>query len=488
MIKINDYLKLNIEEMDNFGRGIAKVDSFVIFVFNALKGETVKAKVINVKKHYGEAIAEEIIKSSSKREKPKCPYYTLCGGCDLLNLSYEEEINYKKKKVEEVLKKEVEIIPTKRINYRNKLVLHVKEGKIGLFQKNTHSLVPINECLMSDKKINEIIKRLNNFKSLDKIEEIMIRAFDNVMMNVKGNISSSDLIKDFSDLFSVYLNNSHIYGEEYIETKFLNLIFRVTPLSFFQVNIKGMEELYKEIKSFLKLDKKMKLLDLYSGVGTISLYLAHYVKEVVGIEVVESAVEMANINKKINNISNVTFIKGKVEDNLRYLKDIDTLVVDPPRKGLDKMVIDILNKLNLKEFVYVSCNLSTFKRDLLLLDSYEVKKIKVIDMFPGTYHVETVALLSKLDVDKHINIEIELDELDLTSAESKATYAQIKEYVWNKFQLKVPTLYIAQIKRKCGIELREHYNKSKKEKQIIPQCTPEKEEAIMDALRHFKMI
>ena len=146
--------------------------------------------------------------------------------------------------------------------------------------------------------------------------------------------------------------------------------------------------------------------------------------------------------------------------------------------------------MGIEKIVYVSCNPATLARDMEIMRGlgYKLGAVQPVDMFPGTYYVEMVALLSKLDVDKHIDVEIKLDELDLTSAESKATYAQIKEYVWNKFQLKVSTLYIAQIKRKCGIELREHYNKSKKEKQIIPQFTPEKEEAIMDALKHFKMI
>ena len=156
----------------------------------------------------------------------------------------------------------------------------------------------------------------------------------------------------------------------------------------------------------------------------------------------------------------------------------------------DKKALATVADWQPSRIVYVSCNPATLARDAAYLAArgYAVTYVQPVDMFPHTTHIETVALLSKLDVDKHISVEIELDEMDLTSAESKATYAQIKEYVWNKFQLKVSTLYIAQIKRKCGIELREHYNKSKKEKQIIPQCTPEKEEAIMDALRHFKMI
>lgn len=171
-------------------------------------------------------------------------------------------------------------------------------------------------------------------------------------------------------------------------------------------------------------------------------------------------------------------------------KTANVVVVDPPRKGCDEKVLETIVSMNPERIVYVSCNPSTLARDLDYLNVHGFKCVEAqpVDMFPHSTHVETVALLSKLDVDKHIDVEIKLDELDLTSAESKATYAQIKEYVLEKFGLKVSTLYIAQIKKKCGIELREHYNKSKKDNQAIPQCTPEKEEAIMDALRHFKMI
>ena len=235
---------------------------------------------------------------------------------------------------------------------------------------------------------------------------------------------------------------------------------------------------------------------MYCGIGTISLFLVKSAKFVYGVEIVDAAIQNAIENAKINNIENVKFFVGKAEEIITgeyengNIRDIDVIVVDPPRKGLDKLAIDTMLKLLPKRIVYVSCDSSTLARDLKLLceKEYELKKLTVVDQFSRSYHTETVALLSKLDVDKHIDVEIKLDELDLTSVESKATYAQIKEYILEKFSLKVSTLYIAQIKRKCGIELREHYNKSKKEKQLIPQCTPEKEEAIIDALRHFKMI
>ena len=284
-------------------------------------------------------------------------------------------------------------------------------------------------------------------------------------------------------------------GKEKIEDTIGDVVFRISPLSFYQVNPIQTKKLYGQALEYAGLTGEETVWDLYCGIGTISLFLAKKAKKVYGVEIVPEAIADAKENAARNGITNAEFFVGKAEEVLprKYEEEgvyVDVIVVDPPRKGCDEKCLETMVRMRPERIVYVSCDSATLARDLKYLGEmgYEVRKWRGCDMFPGTVHVETVALLSKLDVDKHINIEIELDELDLTSAESKATYAQIKEYVWNKFQLKVPTLYIAQIKRKCGIELREHYNKSKKEKQIIPQCTPEKEEAIMDALRHFKMI
>lgn len=236
------------------------------------------------------------------------------------------------------------------------------------------------------------------------------------------------------------------------------------------------------------------VVDAYSGTGTIGMLLSKRAKKVYAIEIVESASRDGEKTAKENRITNIDFICGAVEVELDRLlkegKQLDAIVFDPPRKGIEESILRKVAEVGIPEMVYISCNPSTLARDLKIMSDcgYQVGKIQPFDMFPQTSHVETVALLSKLDVDKHISVKIELDELDLTSAESKATYEQIKEYVLNKFGFKVSTLYIAQTKRKFGIEVKEHYNKSKKENQRVPQCTPEKEEAIMDALRHFKMI
>ena len=293
-----------------------------------------------------------------------------------------------------------------------------------------------------------------------------------------------------------------LYGKDSIEDKIGELSFSISVPSFYQVNPVQTEKIYGKALEYAALTGEETVWDCYCGIGTISLFLAQKAKQVYGLEIIPEAIENAKKNAEKNNIHNAEFFVGAaeevlpkwVEEQKREGKDVGNLVdvvsLDPPRKGCDKACLSAALELSPKRIVYVSCDPGSLARDMKYLreGGYTLEKWVGIDNFPRTGHVETVALLSKLDVDKHIDVEIKLDELDLTSAESKASYAQIKEYILEKFDLKVSTLYIAQIKKKCGIVLREHYNKSKKEKQIIPQCTPEKEEAIMDALRHFKMI
>ena len=293
-----------------------------------------------------------------------------------------------------------------------------------------------------------------------------------------------------------------LYGKDSIEDKIGELSFSISVPSFYQVNPIQTEKIYGKALEYAALTGEETVWDCYCGIGTISLFLAQKAKQVYGLEIVPEAIENAKKNAEKNGLQNAEFFVGAaeevlpkwVEEQKREGKDVGNLVdvvsLDPPRKGCDETCLSAVLELSPKRIVYVSCDPGSLARDIKYLGEggYALEKWVGIDNFPRTGHVETVALLSKLDVDKHIDVEIKLDELDLTSAESKATYAQIKQYILEKFDLKVSTLYIAQIKKKCGIALREHYNKSKKEKQVIPQCTPEKEEAIMDALRHFKMI
>ena len=216
---------------------------------------------------------------------------------------------------------------------------------------------------------------------------------------------------------------------------------------------------------------------------------------VYGVEIIPEAIDAAKENAKLNGITNAEFFAGKPEEIVPLLyreKGIsaDTVVVDPPRKGCEESLLELLLNMAPQKIVYVSCDSATLARDLKILcrDKYTISKIQPIDMFPHSTHVETVVLLSKLNTKQHIEVELNLDELDLTAAESKATYDEIKAYVQEKYGLKVSSLYISQVKRKCGLDVGSNYNLSKKEDAKVPQCPPEKEAAIMDALKHFQML
>ncbi|WP_156299471.1 23S rRNA (uracil(1939)-C(5))-methyltransferase RlmD [Streptobacillus canis] len=429
--------------------------------------------------------------------------------------------------------------------YRNKMEFsfgnEYKDGPIilGLHKKNSfHDIVNVNECQLMDENFRKITKYTNDFFSTrnisfyhrlthvgflrnlvirkgEKTKEIgvnivttsqsenyeIIDEYKEGLLNLELSMDLKSIIHTINDdkSDSVKADSERIlYGKRDISEELFGLNFKISPYSFFQTNSFGVEKLYQQVINNLKLitkeNDKPVVFDLFSGTGTIGQIVAKYSKEVYGIELVEEAVVKANENAKENGISNAKFIAGDVFEKLREFDEVnikpDILILDPPRSGVGEKTILKLIEYNTEHIIYVSCNPKTLAEDLKIFEdnSYILKRVVCVDMFGYTPHLETVALLSKLDVDKHISVKIELDELDLTSAESKATYEQIKEYVLNKFGFKVSTLYIAQTKRKFGIEVKEHYNKSKKENQRVPQCTPEKEEAIMDALRHFKMI
>ena len=546
--KKGEMITVDITDFGENGEGIGKTDAFTWFIKDTVIGDKVIAKVMKTKKSYGYARLDSIIKESPDRIEAKCPVARSCGGCTLQSLDYSAELKLKQNKVENHLKRiggfdlsnvEIEEIIGMEdpIRYRNKSQFPFgrKNGKniTGYFAGRTHSIVEFDDCIIGIEENKTVLNTV-----LDFMEKYDIPAYDEesgkgvvrhvlirkgfatgelmvcIVINANNLPHSDKLVESLcsalgSDLKSVSINinkkNTNVilgektvtlYGNGYIEDYIGDVKFRISPQSFYQVNPVQTKKLYSKALEYAALTGEETVWDMYCGIGTISLFLAKSAKFVYGVEIVEAAIQNARENAKLNNIENVKFFVGKAEEVITgeyengNIRDIDVIVVDPPRKGLDKLAIDTMLKLLPKRIVYVSCDSSTLARDLKMLceKEYELKKLTVVDQFSRSYHTETVALLSKLDVDKHISVEIELDELDLTSAESKASYAQIKEYILEKFDLKVSTLYIAQIKKKCGIVLRENYNKSKKEKQVIPQCTPEKEEAIMDALRHFKMV
>lgn len=542
-VKKNDVIEVEIIDLTHEGLGVAKVDHYPLFIENALPGEKLEIKVLKTGKSFGYGKVLTVLKSSEQRVPVKDENFTKVGISPLQHLAYGAQLSFKTQQVENVMQRvaklpEVPVLPTIGMNdpwhYRNKAQIPVRkidnQLQTGFFRKNSHDLIPMEHFYIQDPEIDAAIVKIrdimrkysvkpyNESDNTGNLRHIVVRRgyHTGEMMVVLITRTPKlfpiskivpDILEAIPEVVSIVQNVNPkrtnvifgdetilLHGSEKITDTIFDLKFEISARSFYQVNPQQTEVMYQKVKEYAALTGNEIVVDAYCGIGTIGLTLAQDAKQVYGIEVIEEAVKDAENNAKLNNIENATFTAGLAEELLPKLVENglqpDVVVVDPPRKGLDGQLVNTLIETQPERIVYVSCNPATLARDIALLTEggYEAKEIQPVDNFPQTTHVETVALLSKLDVDKHINIEIELDELDLTSAESKATYAQIKEYVWNKFELKVPTLYIAQIKRKCGIELREHYNKSKKEKQIIPQCTPEKEEAIMDALRHFKMI
>jgi len=394
-----------IEKLDHKGRGITFKDNKITFIENALPGEIVEIKILKEKKKFNEGIIDRIIEKSIDRIEPICPYYDLCGGCNIMHLNYEKQLEYKKEKVNEILKKYgnidfdiKEIISSDEFYYRNKVTFQVKE-KVGFYKDNTYDLICVDKCYIADKKINEI---LENLKKLDLkgVYQIIIRTskFLNQTMIVFKTNSELNFDINILDVDSVIMYKDEyktLKGNDYILEKLGDLTFMISPDSFFQVNSKNTLNLYNKVLEFAELNKNETVLDLFCGTGTIGLFLARYCKSVVGIEINKYAVEDAKKNSKLNNINNIEFICDDAK-NVK-IKDLDVVVVDPPRSGLDIKTINYLKELECKKIVYVSCDPMTLARDLKLLsDKYEVKDISLVDMFPNTYHVETVVKLQLL--------------------------------------------------------------------------------------------
>ena len=397
-------MEKRVEKLDDFGRGIVKIDNKVCFVKNALKDEIVEVEITSNKKKYMVGKSSKIITKSNERIIPKCKYYELCGGCNLSHMTFNEENNFKIEKVENIFKKFAELdIDIKKINYkdeynyRNKIVLRVKDNKLCLLEENSNNYTPIDNCLLVNKKINEVINKLKKLvKDENEIDKIMIRYsnyIDDVMIKVDGKVKN---ISSFKDICSSLIINDKVISNEFLICSILDKKFYVSSDSFFQVNYDVVDMLYKKIIDVVKNNNSRRVLDLYCGVGSIGICVSDYVDEVFGVEVVEKAIESANKNKELNKVSNISFKCGKVEDvinndNVEY----DTIIVDPPRSGVDKKAITVLNNSGSNIIIYVSCDPITLARDVKLLDNYVVKEVELFNMFPRTYHCESVAVLER---------------------------------------------------------------------------------------------
>ena len=397
-------MKIDIEKLDDFGRGIGYIDGKITFVPNTVPGDIVNINIIKEHKKDNETTIDNFIKYSEDRVKPPCPYFTKCGGCTLQNLSYENTINYKLNKIKNIFtKNRIDITPKiisnpNPYNYRNKISLKVVETKIGFYLNNTHNIIEIDECLIANPAINECINYIKNFNIING--NVIIRCNQNeeilIIIESQDNLTIDiELLKKKIKLVGIIINNKTFYGKNYLFERINNTLFKISYDSFFQVNPYIASELFQLISDNIK--QYDKVLDLYCGVGTLSLNAASKALSVTGIEIVPNAILNAILNASLNDLSNVHFVLNDVSDAIAKIKlDFNKVIVDPPRAGLTKETIDILLKINPTSIIYVSCDPQTLVRDYKLLsDTYEIEKSYILDMFSYTYHVETVLILKK---------------------------------------------------------------------------------------------
>ena len=481
------------------------------------------------------------IKGMDMKEIDKCKYSKKCGGCDYQGLEYNEQLALKQKYIEKLMKpfcKVNKIVGMENpYNYRHKVHAAfdcTKRGQIvaGVYKKNTHDVVDIEGCQIEDQESDQIILDIKNMlrsfkiKTYDEdtgyglLRHVLVRkgyATGQIMVVLvlgspilpsKNNFVKA-LRKKHPNISTVVINvndkktsmvlgerNIIIYGKGFIEDELCGMRFRISPNSFYQVNPCQTQLLYNKAVKCAKLTGKERVIDAYCGTGTIGLIASQYAKEVIGVELNRDAIRDAITNSKRNGVHNIRFYN---EDAGQFMVEMakkgehaDVVIMDPPRTGSDEAFLSSVVKLAPNKVVYVSCGPESLARDVKYLTrhGYQAKECTPFDCFPMTKHVETVCLLSKLHEAKHhVNVRLDMDELDLTSAESKATYEEIKAYVAEHNDgMKVSNLYIAQVKAKYGIIERENYNKPKSDDARQPKCPKEKEEAIVEALKAFKMI
>ena len=536
-------LELTITGLGSSGEGVGRYEGMAVFVPGALPQETVKARAVFVKKNYINGELTEVLNASPERVEPVCPVYKECGGCQLQHISYEGELKEKRQQVIDALERighlhDVKVLPTiaseSPLYYRNKMQFPVTGHKgtlqIGCFAQNTHRVIDVENCFIQKQKNNEIAAVVRQWMKQYKITPYDEDARTGIVRHIMGRVgvhtgeimaclvTAQDNVPHLKELVrmlktaipgikSVVQNINKrstnvilgektklIAGSPTIKDKIGPLKFNISAQSFFQVNSAQAEKLYNTALEFANLKGTENVVDLYCGTGTITLFLAQKAKQALGIEIVPSAIRDAKQNAIANRVENADFLLGDAAVEMPKLAAEgfrpDVVILDPPRVGCEERVLAAIVKVKPSRVVYVSCNPATLARDLAYLNEhgFKVKKVQPCDMFSRTHHVETVALLSKLNTEHHLDIEIGEDELSEIDFSKDATYEEIKKYVLDKYGLKVSSLYIAQIKRKHGLIERENYNFSKKENQRVPNCPEEKEKAIEDALEHFGMI
>ena len=541
MLIKNQIYEAEITDYTAEGQGVAHIEGCAVFIPNAVAGEKVRVRVEKAQKTWAAGKIVEILEKSPHRVNRECEVAKLCGGCDFWHMDYAEETRLKAERLKNCLNRiggenlaEVPILAAPDCHgYRNKAQypVAVKKGRAyaGFYRAGTHDVVENARCRILPEEIDAakdaVIDYVNQYR-VSVYDETTGKGLLRHIYVRRGAVSGQVLvclavngekiprpealvqrlggIPGFTTLvLSVNTKRGNavlgdrfltLHGPGYIEDTLCGLNFRLSPRSFYQVNHHQAQRLYQMAISQAGITKADTVLDLYCGVGTITLAMAGAAGKVIGVEVVPQAVEDAKDNAARNGITNAEFFCGDAGQAALELEKSgvrpDVVVVDPPRKGLNADTIEALHRMSPRRIVYVSCDPATLARDVALLKErgYTLKTAAAADLFPRCAHVETVVTLSRKKPDDVIEIDFELDELDITAAEAKATYPEIKDYVLNHHGLKVSSLYIAQVKRKCGLEVGEHYNLPSPNGRPQPQVPPEKEAAIRDALKYFAMI
>lgn len=552
-MKKGQIIEGTVERIDFPNKGIVRTEDGVCVVKNALPGQKVKAGINKVRKGKAEGRLLEIMESSPLEAGSPCPHFGTCGGCTYISFPYEEELKIKEGQVKRLLdsvldRQEAEwtfegIKESPAIyEYRNKMEFsfgdEVKDGPLalGMHKRGSfYDIVTVRDCRIVDEDYRAILSYTRDYFDKEKVPffhrlrhtgylrhllvrkaartgEILVALVTTsqqeidltpwteglLSLNLKGRFAGILHIINDSVADVVQSDRTEIlYGQDYFYEELLGLKFKISTFSFFQTNSLSAEVLYETAREYVgelseSGEPEKIVYDLYSGTGTIAQLMAPVAKKVIGVEIVEEAVEAAKKNAKLNGLNNCEFIAGDVLKVLDTIEEKpDMIILDPPRDGIHPKALQKIIGYGIDKMVYISCKPTSLVRDLevFLENGYVVEKAVAVDQFPWTANVETVCLLSKLHEAKHhVNVRVDMDEMDLTAAESKATYEEIKDYVLEKHGLQVPNLYIAQVKRKCGIIERENYNKPKSEDAKQPQCPEDKEKAIMDALRFFRMI
>lgn len=556
-------------------KGIVRVEEEAdkAVVKNVIPGEKISFRVSKKRKGKAEGTLLEVLCPAENEIEAPCPHFGKCGGCNYLNLSYEDQLALKAGQVKELLDEvyikldrepdyEFEGIKKspRQFGYRNKMEFSFgdeeKDGplSLGLHKRGSfYDIVTVNDCRIVDEDYRLVLRTVLDYFTKEgtsfyhrmrqegylrhllvrkavKTGDILIALITSGDFRAEDSSSYQEetgLLRGFCDALLSLENeknalsghitgilhttnhsvadvvkaddNEILYGRDYFYEELMGLRFQISQFSFFQTNSLGAEVLYETAREYIgnfadvdaqgKADKVV--FDLYSGTGTIAQMMAPVAKKVIGVEIVEEAVEAAKKNAELNGLHNCEFIAGdvlKVIDTIEEKPDL--IILDPPRDGIHPKALPKIIDFGVEKIVYISCKPTSLARDLevFLQSGYEMKKACAVDMFPGSGNVETVVKLVRKTPDAYIDLKVDMDELDLTSAESKATYAEIKEYVLKEHGLKVSSLYISQVKRKCGIEVGENYNLPKSEDSRQPLCPVEKEKAIRDALEHFGMV